>query len=129
MLQPICGNEETDVRALSMIATLVLLTTTGCIRKSCEGVTDRVCELGSEHPDREVIDPDDPDYEDSNWTADQVQDAFAEARAEDDDAYRAYAAARDHADLLECPFCDCGCGPGNGHLSAVDCFKGMHGFT
>ena len=54
---------------------------------------------------------------------------FSIAKAEGMDAYKAYKAAFDNAEVLECAFCNCGCYPEPGHLSATDCFKDMHGFT
>ena len=108
---------------------LVVVLASGCIRKECEGSGEVSCELGSVYPDAEVIDSDDPTYSDGNWTQAEAQEAFAEARQDNTDAYRAYAAARDHAELLECAFCDCGCASSVEHLSAVDCFKDMHGFS
>jgi hypothetical protein len=87
------------------------------------------CDLGSVYPDSTVIDPDAPVYEGTGWSQSSVTQAFAEAKAEDSSAYRAYRAARDHTEYMECPFCACGCAEGNGHRSAIDCFKDMHGFT
>lgn len=114
---------------LALVAVLVAVLASGCIRKECEGSLEASCELGSVYPDAHVIDPDTPNYSDAHWTQAEVEEAFVEAASDDSRAYQAYAAARDHADLLECAFCDCGCAPSVDHLSAVDCFKDMHGFT
>lgn len=83
--------------------------------------------LPSKWPDRAVIDPDAPAFEDAAYTREKVEELFAGAKASSSSAYRAYRAARDHADVLACGFCACGCAA-DGHLSALDCFKDMHGF-
>jgi hypothetical protein len=90
-----------------------------------------VCDLGTIYPNEPLIDPDNPDYEDGSWTTQQVIDAFADAKAQDTQAYRAYRAAFQYSQFLECAFCSCGCdAPSLGnHLSSMDCFKDMHGFT
>ncbi|MBI2892337.1 MAG: hypothetical protein HYY06_02215 [Deltaproteobacteria bacterium] len=85
--------------------------------------------LGTAFPDRQVIDPDDPVFSDDQWTQEEVQDAFVQARAEDNAAYRAYRFAHLRPDLVECGFCTCGCDEHEGHQSNQDCFKDMHGFT
>ena len=76
-----------------------------------------------------LLDPDAPVYEDARWTQAEVEAAFAEAAAEDSAAYRAYKAALAYPGLLECAWCACGCADSDGHLSALDCFKDMHGFA
>jgi hypothetical protein len=90
-----------------------------------------VCDLGTIYPNRQLIDPDNPDYEESGWTKQQVIDAFADAKAQNNQAYRAYRAAFQYSEYMECPFCACGCAAPSlsNHLSAIDCFKDMHGFT
>ena len=87
------------------------------------------CDLGTMYPNSAVIDPDNPDFEDAQHSRAQVIQTFADAKTADNQAYQAYRAARDYADLLTCPFCACGCADSIGHLSAIDCFKDMHGFT
>lgn len=87
-----------------------------------------VCELGTKYPGQAPIDPDVPDFEEEGWTKAEVAAAFAADKAKNGPAYRAYKAAVAHQDVLECAFCACGCGPSIGHLSAIDCFKDMHGF-
>lgn len=86
------------------------------------------CTLGSFYADRDVINPDDPVYEDANWSQAEVTEKFAEAKATDAQSYRAYKIAYQYPDLMQCGFCPCGCDRSLGHLSAVDCFKDMHGF-
>jgi hypothetical protein len=93
------------------------------------GSTALSCELGSMYPNQGVIDPDAPVFEDANWDQAKVSDAFAKAKADGTTAYLAYRAARDYTQHLDCAFCACGCAPGIGHRSAIDCFKDMHGFT
>ncbi len=94
------------------------------------GAGSVVCTLGTVYPNRDTIDPDAPDYEEPGWTKPEVAQAFADAKAADDKAYRAYRAAHQYAQFLECPFCACGCAIMDvAHQSAVDCFKDMHGFT
>jgi len=88
-----------------------------------------VCDLGTMYPTLDVIDPDAPVYSDASWTQDAVVASFAKAKAESSMAYLAYRAARDYSHFLDCAFCSCGCAPGIGHLSAIDCFKDMHGFA
>lgn len=87
-----------------------------------------VCDLGTMYPDLPLIDPDNPDYEDAIYSKAQVKEAFAKDKADNGSAYRAYKAALQHQDVLACAFCACGCAPSIGHLSAIDCFKDMHGF-
>jgi len=82
----------------------------------------------SQHPEWKVIDPDNPEYSDATYTAAQVKDIFAKAKASGSDGYRAYKAARDNLEVLACGRCACGCVRSLGHLNAVDCFKDMHGF-
>ena len=84
--------------------------------------------LGSIYPDRGVINPDDPQYEDNIYTFEQVRQMFAQAKQENSRAYRAYKAAYTYSHLANCAFCACGCSESSGHLSAVDCFKDIHGF-
>jgi hypothetical protein len=84
--------------------------------------------LGTRWPGRQTIDPDNPDFEDQTWSKAQVQGKFAEAKQQGSDAYKAYKAARVHASVLPCAFCACGCATLEGHESAIDCFKDMHGF-
>lgn len=83
--------------------------------------------LGSFQPAWPVIDPDAPVFTDAAHTQAQVETMFADARARDTAAYRAYRAARDLGDRLTCAYCACGCAV-DGHLSAQDCFKDLHGF-
>lgn len=85
--------------------------------------------LGTVYPDLAVIDPDDPSYADGDHTAEEVRAMFAVERADDTQTYRAYRAAHTWPDLIECAFCACGCATGLGHVSALDCFKDLHGFT
>lgn len=88
------------------------------------------CELGTIYPADGVIDPDAPVYSDSTWTQEEVEAAFAAARAENNAYYRGYLAAHKYPEVLECAFCACGCASMSiSHLSAVDCFKDMHGFA
>ena len=87
------------------------------------------CDLGTMYPAKDVIDPDAPKFADANWTQQQVSAAFAQAKTDNTSAYQGYRAARDYKQYLECAFCACGCYPSIGHLSAIDCFKDMHGFT
>ena len=77
----------------------------------------------------EAIDPDAPVFNDASWTQAKVSQVFVEAKGQNTSAYLAYKAARDYAHVLDCAFCSCGCAPSIGHLSAIDCFKDMHGFT
>ena len=85
--------------------------------------------LGSVYGDAPSIDPDYPIYDGEDYTQQEVTEAFAEARAQNSYAYQAYRIARDNPELMECAFCSCGCAVTEGHISAVDCFKDMHGFT
>ena len=87
------------------------------------------CTLGTLYPSASVIDPDNPVYTDEMYAQADVTDMFAKAKAESSPAYLSYAAARDHANVLGCAFCACGCASSIGHLSAIDCFKDLHGFT
>lgn len=100
----------------------------GC---SSDPPAELTCDLGSLYEGQPSIDPDDPgDYSEEGWSNEDVIAAFEQAKADDSDAYRAYLFARDHSELLECAFCACGCSiTDEGHLSASDCFKDMHGFT
>ncbi|GMV16146.1 MAG: hypothetical protein AMXMBFR56_43700 [Polyangiaceae bacterium] len=93
------------------------------------GTAPVACELGTMYPELTVIDPDAPQYSDASWTQADVATLFAKAKTDGSMAYLAYRAARDHSHLLDCAFCSCGCAPGIGHLSAIDCFKDMHGFA
>jgi len=93
------------------------------------GATSATCDLGTMYPGVEVIDPDAPVFQDGTWSQQEVVDAFAQAKAEGNTAYLGYRAARDYVQYLDCAFCACGCAPAIGHLSAIDCFKDMHGFT
>lgn len=87
-----------------------------------------VC-LGTVYPDGAVINPDDPVYSSETLPQDYVSEKFAEAKAADSKAYRAYLAAyEDGQEVLECAFCACGCAESDGHISAIDCFKDFHGF-
>lgn len=88
-----------------------------------------VCSLGTMYPDRAVIDPDAPVYHDSAWSQQEVTDSFAQAKAQDSQAYRAYKAANKYTQYLQCAFCACGCATQPGHKSAIDCYKDMHGFV
>lgn len=85
--------------------------------------------LGTVYPDSGPIDPDNPVYENEYYTQEQVTKMFAQAKADNTKVYRAYLAGLLYPDLLECAFCYCGCAsPSFNHVSAVDCFKDMHGF-
>lgn len=84
--------------------------------------------LGTKYPGKGTIDPDNPDFEDALWTKAEVQQKFAAAKAQGLAAYRAYKAAQRASGVLDCAFCTCGCAASDGHLSAIDCFKDMHGF-
>lgn len=86
------------------------------------------CKLGTGFPQLTLINPDNPDYAGDGYTKAQVKTLFADGKAKKSTAYLAYLAAYENADYISCPFCDCGC-QAAGHLSAVDCFKTMHGFT
>lgn len=87
-----------------------------------------VC-LGSVYPDQGPIDPDSPVYSDQYYTQEQVTKMFAQAKADNTKAYQAYLAGYKYPDLLECAFCYCGCAsPPAEHVSALDCFKDIHGF-
>lgn len=88
-----------------------------------------ICQLGTLYPSAGVIDPDSPVFSDEMHTQADVTDLFAKAKAESSPAYAAYLAARENAGVLGCAFCACGCASSIGHLSAVDCFKDLHGFT
>ena len=93
------------------------------------GTASVTCELGTMYPGTGVIDPDAPVFSDANWPQDKVTQTFAQAKTDASTAYLAYRAARDYAKYLDCAFCACGCAQSIGHLSAIDCFKDMHGFT
>ncbi len=94
------------------------------------GTDGGICTLGTIYPGVPVIDPDAPVYSDADWTQEEVEAAFAAAKAEDNIYYRGYLAADKYPDLLECAFCSCGCAKASiHHRSDVDCFKDMHGFT
>lgn len=84
--------------------------------------------LGTKYPEGSVIDPDNPDFEDVLNTKAEVIKKFATAKANNLPAYRAYKAALTYAHLLPCAFCPCGCDGSEAHVSAVDCFKDLHGF-
>lgn len=87
-----------------------------------------VC-LGSVYPDSGVIDPDDPKFSDEMYDTAQVKLMFQQAKTANSNAYKAYKAALKYPELLECGFCNCGCAaPPANHISAIDCFKDMHGF-
>lgn len=88
-----------------------------------------VCTLGTMYPGLPAIDPDNPDFSDDVFSKEQVIADFAEDKAKNGAAYRAYKAALENQETLECAFCACGCAPSIGHTSAIDCFKDMHGFT
>lgn len=88
-----------------------------------------VCDLGTMYPTLDVIDPDAPVYSDASWTQGAVVALFDNAKAKGSIEYLAYRAARDYSHVLDCAFCSCGCAPSIGHLSAIDCFKDMHGFA
>lgn len=92
------------------------------------GVGPVACTLGTVYPNSSVIDPDNPKYSDSKYTAVQVKTEFAQAKQFNSKAYKAYKAAFEHPELMECGFCPCGCQTLDGHESAIDCFKDMHGF-
>lgn len=85
--------------------------------------------FGTIYPGIDPIDPDAPIYSDADWTQEQVTVAFDDAKAGNTLAYRAYKAAYELGDILECAFCACGCASLVDHVSAMDCFKDMHGFT
>jgi hypothetical protein len=85
--------------------------------------------LGTVYPDSGPFDPDNPIYEDEYYTQEQVTKMFAQAKEDNTKAYRAYLAAYLYPELLECAFCYCGCSePPTNHISALDCFKDIHGF-
>ncbi len=92
------------------------------------GTAAVVCDLGTMYPGVSTIDPDAPVFQDATHTQAEVTADFEQAKAAGSMAYLAYKAARDHADVLDCAFCACGCADSIGHLSAIDCFKDMHGF-
>lgn len=102
---------------------------TGGALGSGGAATGIVCSLGTMYPDRTVIDPDAPVYQDADWTQQAVTTAFAEAKAQNSQAYRAYKAANKYTQYLQCAFCACGCATSPGHKSAIDCYKDMHGFV
>lgn len=93
------------------------------------GAASVVCDLGTMYPGVALIDPDAPVFQDGTWSQQQVVDAFAQAKTDNSTAYLGYKAARDYSQHLDCAFCACGCEGSIGHLSAIDCFKDMHGFT
>jgi hypothetical protein len=123
------------MRAVHLLAALLLLG--ACGEKSdspasgAGGTSSQTlsCDLGSAFPDKPIIDPDAPVYQDADWTQDEVTQAFAQAKLDYSSAYRAYQAARKNEAYMTCAFCNCGCSEASGHLSAIDCFKDMHGFT
>jgi hypothetical protein len=114
-----------DGKATADAATADSGGTDSAIKPDTAGVT---C-LGTLYPGVGVINPDNPDYSDSLWSKTEVKTKFAQAKAQGLQVYKAYKAAYDNADVLYCAFCACGCAGNPGHLSAVDCFKDMHGFT
>jgi hypothetical protein len=83
---------------------------------------------GSKAPAAPLIDPDNPQFSDETFSNAEVRDKFLRAKNDNTAAYRAYKAALANADVLSCGFCKCGC-TSLGHVSAIDCFKDMHGFT
>ena len=85
--------------------------------------------LGTMYPNKEAINPDNPNYSDSLWSKEEVAKKFATAKSQNMKVYAAYKAGYENSEVLECAFCDCGCNLQPGHLSAADCFKDMHGFT
>ncbi len=86
--------------------------------------------LGSVYGDAPTINPDSPVYEDADYSQAEVTELFEQARQANSDAYRAYAFAWQHGELLECGFCACSCNAMSiNHWSNHDCFKDMHGFT
>jgi hypothetical protein len=84
---------------------------------------------GSRAPEQALIDPDDPTYEDADFSNELVRTMFERSRTSNAAAYRSYRAALENADVLSCAFCACGCAGTLKHVSAIDCFKDMHGFT
>ena len=122
-----------SLRPLGVPLLVALLVPWGCGPADADGSGDDdtappTC-LGTVYPGVATIDPDHPVYSDAIYTQEEVTAMFAEAREADDDAYRAYLFARDHGALLECAYCDCGCGGSSGHLGNLDCYKDLHGFT
>ncbi len=116
------------IKLAAPLALLPILISCGETTEGVDDDTPPVC-LESVYPDQSVIDPDDPRFEDDAHTLEEVQVMFASARQDSSDAYWAYKAAYDHSDLIQCAFCSCGCAITSGHLSAIDCFKDLHGFT
>ena len=84
--------------------------------------------LGTIYPNEGQIDPDKPVYSSEWQTQEETEKAFAQAKADGTNAYKAYKAAFDNPEVLLCAFCPCGCHESNKHQSAMDCFKDMHGF-
>ena len=109
-------------------ALLIAAALAGC-GDATKGTDLQSCDLGTMDPDAPLIDPDAPVFSDASWTQEEVEAAFAAAREEDSTAYRAYRAAGAWPDHLSCAWCACGCAAADGHQSALDCFKDMHGFT
>lgn len=114
------------MRSITVLLLLALLA--GCAPQKA-GAGLQSCDLGTAFPDAAVIDPDAPVYSDAGWSQAEVEVAFADAASTNSTVYRAYKAANAHPDYLVCAFCACGCADSAGHLSALDCFKDMHGFT
>lgn len=85
------------------------------------------CELGSTYGEAPAIDPAAPAAGADQTPAEEVAAAF-EGLDPTSDAWRAYAfASSPQGGVLECAFCACGCATTEGHLSAIDCFKDLHG--
>lgn len=114
---------------LRAVAAALLLI--GCASDGAAPIVDNgpaaAC-YGSKDAAAALIDPDNPTFADSAITNAEVREKFSRARERNSGAYRAYRAALANADVLSCAFCKCGCAGGIGHVSALDCFKDMHGF-
>ena len=112
----------------ALMAVLFVVVSCSESPESVDDDTPPTC-LESVYPDEGVIDPDDPQFEDSTRTREQVQSMFAHAKETNSDVYWAYKAASDSPELIQCAYCACGCAITEDHLSAIDCFKDLHGFT
>jgi hypothetical protein len=124
---------------LALVATAALGLGTGC---SSSGGSPAVADAGADvswdpgpvtcydtkYPGVSPIDPDAPNFSDPDHTVDATKALFAKAKADNSAAYRAYKIAHDNPEALQCARCACGCARSLGHISAVDCFKDLHGF-
>ena len=84
--------------------------------------------LGTIYPTDGQIDPDNPVYSSEWQTQEETEKMFAQAKADGTNAYKAYKAAFENPEVLLCAFCPCGCHESAKHVSAMDCFKDLHGF-